>query len=426
MPAGLNLPAASPEYTAYQQPQRPDAPPRPSAHESAYHHGNHFAQVSPQHFAGFGQPELAGHPQQPPWYPPASGYGPPGTPAAHSEWSPAQQQQFVPRQSACYGSTPVDQWPGGAGLHPSQTDLALTILMQRAHVGDPTAQRVMANHWGQQAAVSTGNFSPAASMEGGRPPPSTRVDLSRVTITGINMDTAELAQNSLYTFRNACARLGVPMSGGDPQQDLQLGQLVELWCEKSSKVVTSLRTTFPVGGSGYDKLRHVEQVFITPKVLARDKNPEDAVAAFSFSQMYKGSGLDFHDKAQQLRELTARLPAAVRGDDRYWIERTRNAAGIAVSFYYDRVLLEMIEQDDDVTQAEVKNNWTIFVRVMAAAIDRSRRDAHSDSSAMATSPAQATAQAKANAQARPSIQPAPAYYTQYTSLGCAYHACYEW
>ena len=265
------------------------------------------------------------------------------------------------------------------GLHPSQTDFALTVLMQRAHVGDPTAQRIMAHHWGQQAAMSTGNFSPAASMDGVRPPPPPRVDLSRVTIAGINMDTAELAQNSLYTFRNACARLGVPMSGGDSQQDQHLSQLVELWCEKSSKVVTSLRNTFPGGGCGYDKLRHVEQVFISPKVLARDKNPEDAVAAFSFNQMYRGSGLDFHDKAQQLRELTARLPASVRGDDRYWIERTRNAAGITVSFYYDRVLPEMIEQDDDVTQAEVKSNWTIFVRVMAAALDRSRRDAQTES-----------------------------------------------
>ena len=63
------------------------------------------------------------------------------------------------------------------------------------------------------------------------------------------------------------------------------------------------------------------------------------------------SGLDFHDKAQQLRELTSRLPAAVRGDDEYWIRRVREEAGMTIMFYYAEVLPKMAECDRDVTQA---------------------------------------------------------------------------
>ena len=86
-------------------------------------------------------------------------------------------------------------------------------------------------------------------------------------------------------------------------------------------------------------------------MLQRDQNPEHAVAAFSFSQMFGGTGLDFHDKAQQLCELTSRLPAAVRGDDEYWINRIRKEAGMTIMFYYAEVLPKMAELESDVTHA---------------------------------------------------------------------------
>ena len=88
--------AVSPEYTAYVQPQRPNAPPRFSAHDHQQHNGYHHAQMSPLQFPGFDQPNMAGHPQQPPWYPPASGYGTPGTPAGQGEIWPCVQQQHSP------------------------------------------------------------------------------------------------------------------------------------------------------------------------------------------------------------------------------------------------------------------------------------------------------------------------------------------
>ena len=148
------------------------------------------------------------------------------------------------------GPAQVGPLAGAMGMHPSQTDVAITLLSQRACVGDPLAQRIMADHWQRQAAMSEGSGyryldrSPATYEQ---PPPPQR-DFSRVVVAGISMDTAEQAQNSLYVFHNLCARTGTPLSGGTPQQDQELSQLVDLWCEKSSKVVTSLRSNFPRGG----------------------------------------------------------------------------------------------------------------------------------------------------------------------------------
>ena len=371
---GRVQPAASPAYTAYAQPQRPDAPHRFSAHEYQQHTGYHQAQMSPQQFSGFDQMNLAGHPQQPPWYPPASVQRPPGTPAGQGEWNSIQQFPSYPPpyQHPPMGPAPVGPLAAPMGLHPSQTDAALSVLSQRALVGDPLAQRIMADHWQRQAAMSEGSGyryldrSPATYDQ---PPPPQR-DFSRVVVAGISLDTVEQAQNSLYVFHNLCARTGTPLSGGTPQQDKALGQLVDLWCEKNIRIVTALRSNFPRGGSGVDKLRLVEQLFINPKVLQRDQKPEAAVAAFDFGQMLGGSGLDFHDKAQQLRELTSRLPAAVRGDDEYWIRRIREEAGMEIMFYYAEVLPKMAECDRDVTQASAASDWLIFLRVMAAAIDR--------------------------------------------------------
>ena len=114
-------------------------------------------------------------------------------------------------------------------------------------------------------------------------------------------------------------------------------------------------------------------MFINPKVLQRDRKPEAAVAAFDFGQMLGGTGLDFHDKAQQLRELTSRLPTAVRGDDEYWINRIREEAGMQIMFYFAEVLPQIAQTDESVTQVTASRDWLVFLRVMAAAIDRTRR-----------------------------------------------------
>ena len=146
---GRVQPAASPAYTAYAQPQRPDAPHRFSAHEYQQHTEYRHTQMSPPQFSGFDQMNLAGHPQQPPWYPPASVQRPPGTPAVQGEWNSIQQFPSYPPpyQHPPMGPAPVGPLAAPMGLHPSQTDAALSVLSQRALVGDPLAQRIMADHW---------------------------------------------------------------------------------------------------------------------------------------------------------------------------------------------------------------------------------------------------------------------------------------
>ena len=79
------------------------------------------------------------------------------------------------------------------------------------------------------------------------------------------------------------------------------------------------------------------------------------------------------DKAQQLRELTSRLPKAVRGDDEYWINRIREEAGMQIMFYFAEVLPQIAQTDENVTQVTASRDWLVFLRVMAAAIDRKRR-----------------------------------------------------
>ena len=99
------------------------------------------------------------------------------------------------------------------GLHPSQTDAAITVLSQRAIVGDQLAQRIMADHWQRQATKSEGGSNRELDQNYGtyeRPPPPQRY-LSRVVIAGITLDTVEQALNSLYVFRNLFARTGTPL-----------------------------------------------------------------------------------------------------------------------------------------------------------------------------------------------------------------------
>ena len=138
-PPGWFQPAVSPAYTAYAQPQRPDAPHRFSAHrphEYQQHTEYRHTQMSPPQFSGFDQTNVAGHPQQPPWYPPASVQRPPGTPAGQGEWNSIQQFPSYPPpyQHPPMGPAPVGPLAAPMGLHPSQTDAAITVLSQRALV----------------------------------------------------------------------------------------------------------------------------------------------------------------------------------------------------------------------------------------------------------------------------------------------------
>ena len=69
----------------------------------------------------------------------------------------------------------------------------------------------------------------------------------------------------------------------------------------------------------------------------------------------------------------SRLPTAVRGDDEYWINRIREEAGMQIMFYFAEVLPQIAQTDENVTQVTASRDWLVFLRVMAAAIDRTRR-----------------------------------------------------
>ena len=137
---------ASPGYTAYDPPPQQETvvPPRDPAHDQQQPNGK--VQMSPLQFPGYDQPNMAGHPQHPPWYPQGQG-----------QWFPGHHQSYAQYQVPFMGYT-----QGGpatnevSGLHPSQTDTAISILAQRAVVGDHTAQRIMADHWERQAHKSEG------------------------------------------------------------------------------------------------------------------------------------------------------------------------------------------------------------------------------------------------------------------------------
>ena len=360
----------SPPYRPLMPQQPPDLPgriPVPGATVERSH-GLRHPPPSPLQFAGFDQGSIPRHPHHSQMYPPTSGCGLHGTPAAPSGWYPAQQQQ-LPSGFSTFGATPAaQQLP-----HPSQTDTTIAMLAQMALAGDQVARGVMLQYWAQES--TTGHGSPGfGSLPAANAQTTPRHrDITRIQMPGIRIDTAEHAQNSLYMFEARCQQMDIPTAGGDAQQDQLLDQLVSKWCEQVSVVLTSLRCTFPVGGSGAEKLQHIKEVFINPLVQQRDTDPESAVAAFRFDQLFGGTGLEFHSKLLVLQDLVARLPAAVRGSPSYWIDRCRTHAGPSLMFYFAEVLAGLTEADPTLP-ASVKQRWSAFSRVMAAAIDRSKRN----------------------------------------------------
>jgi hypothetical protein len=129
------------------------------------------------------------------------------------------------------------------------------MLAQAALAGDQVARGVMLQYWRIEQESTTGHGSPgfgSLSAANAQATPRHR-DITRIQMPGIRIDTAEHAQNSLYMFEARCQQMDIPTAGGDAQQDQLLDQLVSKWCEQVSVVLTSLRCTFPVGGSGAEE-----------------------------------------------------------------------------------------------------------------------------------------------------------------------------
>ena len=201
------------------------------------------------------------------------------------------------------------------------------------------------------------------------PPPKLN-DISRIQLIEIDISSARAAQNSMYLFHSLMKQLKIPLDGGTSAQNTDLSLLIDKWCAKKPDIITSLRNTFMDGGTGAQRLRHIDRNFIQPKVAKRDTDPEGAVATYDYSRLFSDTGMEFTAELLNLRELISRLPADVKASAKYWIKRIKKKAGTELLNNLDRAMREEEEEGDgSIDMASVNTDWTDFAYMMAKAID---------------------------------------------------------
>ena len=193
------------------------------------------------------------------------------------------------------------------------------------------------------------------------------IDMYKVNIDQLDDSSAGALQNSLYLFRDFLEQADIPEKGGDPVQDKNLKLAVNKWCKAKAPIITSLRNTFGEGGSGEERLGHVIDIFIQPKIKQRDLDPEKELAIYKYSKLYAGNGLAFHSELGRYREILARLPDDVKGSPRHWIKRVEMHAGSKILFWLDRVAR------GEPMYADMANDWNQFAKAMAEALDKFRQ-----------------------------------------------------
>jgi hypothetical protein len=165
-------------------------------------------------------------------------------------------------------------------------------------------------------------------------------------------------------------QLKIPLDGGTSSQNTDLSLLIDKWCAKQPDIITSLLNTFMDGGTGAQRLCHIDRNFIQPKVAKRDTDPEGAVTTYDYSRLFSQTGMEFTAELLNLRELISRLPADVNASAKYWIKRIKKKAGTELLNNLDRVMQEEEEEGDgSIDMRSVNTDWTDFAYMMAKAID---------------------------------------------------------
>ena len=118
-------------------------------------------------------------------------------------------------------------------------------------------------------------------------------------------------------FRDFLEQADIREKDGDETDDKHLRIAVNKWCKGKATIITSLRNTFGESGRGDERLQHVIEIFIQPKVKQRDIDPEKELANYKYSKLFAGNGLVFHTELDKFREILARLPDAVKATGEY-------------------------------------------------------------------------------------------------------------
>ena len=291
-------------------------------------------------------------------------------------------------QYTLFGGGQTGGWSQLAPTPPQQVEDKMAALQAAAASGDLQTARWIVKCIEQEAVhnekekqmdemrklLQQGALLTKKRQETTEPPPPKTNDISRIQLIDIDISSARAAQNSQYLFLSLLKQLKIPLVGGTQTQAEDLSLLIDKWCAKQPDIITSLRNTFMDGGTGADRLRHIERNFIQPKVAKRDTDPEGAIASYDYTKLFSETGMEFQAELLNYRELISRLPADVRASAKYWIKRIKHKAGTELLNNLDRAMREEEEEGDgSISVMSVSRDWTDFAYMMAKAIDIKRQ-----------------------------------------------------
>ena len=152
-----------------------------------------------------------------------------------------------------------------------------------------------------------------------------------ISVSCIQHETPEEAGNSWYKFEGYLRALNLesiategPLRGASdanvrgPKAARDLDKLLDQFVKDDNRVISSLRSTFPHGGSSFDKLKHVYDSFIsTMEVVQADAAQK--ISSFDWAAFAAMDGKRARETLIQFNALVRSLDSAVRGNEGHWI-----------------------------------------------------------------------------------------------------------